>query len=146
MPKRVIENPVPAIRYVALHAEFKPDGNPRGNLQPLMDLWIELQTHLNRVKGRKLRQQACEQQELEEAIDKLSPLVTSGLRGDRDAASIADDMLRLVPDEALRRKVLDWYADLGRYKPESLPPEEQVVTKRSSLNRASRHSNAAARS
>ena len=130
MPKRVFEIPVPANRCVALHGVFKPDGNPRENLQPLMDLWIELQTHLNRVKGRELHERAREQQELEEAIDKLSPLVASGLRGDRDSASIADDMLRLVPDEALRRKVLDWYADLGRYKPETLSPEEQVAAKK----------------
>ena len=80
MPKRDIENPVPATRCVALHGEFKPDGNPRENLKPLRDLWIEVQTHLNREKERELQQREREQQELEAAIDKLSPLMASGLR------------------------------------------------------------------
>ncbi len=130
MPKRVFENPVPATRCVALHGEFKPDGNPRENLQPLMDLWIELQSHLNRVKGRELRQQAREQQELEEAINKLSPLVASGLRGERDAALIADDIVRLVPDETLRSKVLEWYTDQGSQMPETQSLEEQEAEKK----------------
>jgi hypothetical protein len=124
MPKRVIENPVLAIRYVAIHAEFKPEGNPRDNLRPLMDLWIEVHSHVNRVRDCQLRQKAREQLELGDAIDKLSPLVASVLQGERDGASITDDMLRLVPDEALRKKVFDWYSDLNNQKPETQPPEE----------------------
>ena len=130
MPKRDIENPVPATRCVALHGEFKPDGNPRENLKPLRDLWIEVQTHLNREKERELQQREREQQELEAAIDKLSPLMASGLRGERDAALIADDLLRLVPNEELRRKVFDWFADLGSQKPETQSLEEQEAEKK----------------
>jgi hypothetical protein len=89
MPKRVIENPVLSTRYVSLHAEFKPDGNPRDDLRPLMDLWIEIQTHLNRVNARELRERAREQQELGDATVKRFYLPTEG--------RFFSEMVRLQP-------------------------------------------------
>jgi hypothetical protein len=127
MPKRIIENPVLSTRYVSLHAEFKLDGNSRDELKLLMDLWIEVQSHLNRVNARELRQKAREEQELGDAIHKLSPLVASVLQGERDGASIADDVIRLVPDETLRRKVFDCYSDLSKQEPETRTPEERAA-------------------
>jgi DNA repair exonuclease SbcCD ATPase subunit len=99
-------------RLVTLHAEFKPDGDPRDNIGSLMDLWLEAQTHIERASRRRLVQEEKEWEELQEAIDKLTPLMQSFFRGDRDGAEVSEDACRLVPSEDLRRKVRDWYSEI----------------------------------
>lgn len=124
MPKRIHENPLLSTRYVAIHAEFRPDGDPRDNMKPLMDLWIEIQSHVNRVRGREIRQKAREWRELENAIHLLSPVVDSVMQGDLDGVVAVEDVVRLVPDEGMRRKVFDWYSDLLERKHEMRSLEE----------------------
>lgn len=119
MPEAIKEEPSnPAPHLIKLHAAFQPDSVPPGDLDPLMNLWIEVQDRMNRVSTRELARKKREWRNLEQAFDKLSPLFNSVLRGDRDASSAADDARELVPQEDLRRKVFDWYSELITRKQE----------------------------
>lgn len=105
-------------RVLTLYAEFKPDGDPRDNIGSLMDLWMEAQTHLERVGRRKLEREEKEWAELQNAIDKLAPLVASVFRGEIDGAEVSEDACKLVPQKELRRKVYDWYTEVINKDPE----------------------------
>lgn len=128
MPKREFENPLLSTRYAAIHAEFKPDGNVRHDINGLRDLWIEVQNHVHRLKDKQLRKEAREQRELGDAIDKLMPLVKSVLKGEQDVDAIADEVVQVVPDEELRAKTFEWFTDVIKRKPEKRTQEEIDAT------------------
>ncbi len=111
MPKRELENPLLSTRRVPLHAGFNPDGNPTEKDQSMAPLWIEVYNHVNRERARQQRRKLVElqkredeQRELEDAINKLSPLVREVLGGKQDGTSATPDASALVPDENLRRE------------------------------------------
>jgi hypothetical protein len=120
MPKRVRENPVsPPDKVVRLQGSFVPDGKSPKDLDPLFDLWIEVQDHLNRERRRELSRKEKEWRELEKAIHQLSPLITSVLNGDQEAVNAFPDVSELVPDAEMRRKVFDWYSERINREPET---------------------------
>lgn len=124
MPKREFENPLLSTRYAAIHAEFKPDGDVRQDITGLRDLWMEVQNHVFRVKGRELRKREREQRELEDAIDKLMPLVRSVLVEGQDVATVSGEVFKVVPDEGVRTKAFERFSELFEAKPERRTQEE----------------------
>jgi hypothetical protein len=81
MPKRSSEKRTESSRIVFLHAEFQPDGNPRDNIGPMMELWLEAQNHAIRIAGERLDREQREWATLQDGIDKLLPLIASYLNG-----------------------------------------------------------------
>jgi hypothetical protein len=120
MPRSRTAHPlIPPRKVVRLQGSFVPDGKSPKDLDPLFNLWIEVQDHLNRESRRELSRKAKEWRELEKAIHKLSPLITSVLNGDQEAANASPDVSELVPDVEMRRKVFDWYSQLINREPEA---------------------------
>jgi hypothetical protein len=119
MPKRLKENPLLSTRSVRIHSLFKAkDEETTTEIDPIFQLWIEVKEHLNRASDREIAREEKEWSELKKAIDKLSPIISSVLNGEQNSIAALDDDTELVPDTNMRRKVVDWYADVLNRKPE----------------------------
>lgn len=137
MPKREFENPLLSTRRVPLHARFNPDGKPLEKDQSMAALWIEVYNQVNRERARRqrlelreLQKREAEWRELEDAINKLSPLVRLVLGGKQDGTSATPDAATLVPDENLRRKACEWFEEVLSREAAPMSDEEIAARER----------------
>lgn len=140
MPRPKKEDPIEsARRSIKIHAAFQPDGTTLKDVELLMELWSEVQDHLILADERELVREEKEWSELKQAIEKLSPLFESVLKGDRAASAASVDASELVPEKALRKKVFDWYTEILSRKPEETEQADaELKVARAELNVRSR--------
>ena len=105
---------------VSLHGTFDPEGDSSGGRGALMNLWIETQEQITKNRHREMEREEKEWEQLSKAIDKLTPLITEVLRGEREASAVAGNVGELVPELELRKKVFDWYSEIFNRKPEDV--------------------------
>jgi hypothetical protein len=101
-----------------IHGLFRPDVKSLQSFDPIHELWSEVQEHLDQEAERQLACEEKEWEELSEALDKLTPLVSSALQSEGETDAIREDASDLVPDKELRKKAYDWYVENLNRKPE----------------------------
>lgn len=101
----------------------------------MMELWLEAQNHAIRIAGERLDREQREWATLQDGIDKLLPLIASYLNGETSGTDVAEEAIILVPQEDLRRQVIDWFSEIMRKKPEEKEHESaEIVSTRAKVN------------
>lgn len=111
-PRDDEEYPFPPPRLIELHGVFDPESDARDNLDSLRDVWFEARAEIDKDRERSLKRRKREWKQLQDAITKLTPLIQSVLEGKGPPLGDSTEAEKLVPSKELRRKVVDWYADL----------------------------------
>lgn len=123
-------------RPLHIHPRFTPEGPDDRDRKVFLEFWMAATERIQRNRAQELARERRKSKQLEEAMDKLSPIILAALGGNDQSENAAANAQELVPDAELRRKVVDQYAEWLKENPEDLEQQkEELAHTRSGIRR-----------
>lgn len=119
----------PASRLINLHGLFRPHEGSKKDLQPLMDLCIEAQEHIQRKKRRELARRKKEMRKLQRAVQQITPVLLSVFRGEMETSVATEQVFQLIPDPEMRLKAFERISEsIQQEEDESNLPDKESAS------------------
>lgn len=101
-----------------------------------LEFWTAATQRIQRNRARELARDRRKSRQLEEAMDKLAPVILAVLGGNRPIETASVDVQNLVPDVELRQMVFDQVSERLNSSPEDLKQtKEELARERSDIRR-----------
>lgn len=124
------------IRSIRIHPRFTPEGPDSAGRKEFIEFWMVATERIQRNRAREFARERRMTKELEEAMDKLAPIILAVLGGNHPVETASIDAHELVPDAELRRKAFGQYAEWLKNNPDDLEQtKKELARERSDLSR-----------
>lgn len=114
-------------RVVNLHGAFAPDGGHEKDQAAFFEFWLAAQTWLTAQGNKDLRRKKSEFAKFRKFVGKVGPVFRQIMRNELSPAEAGEKIKRLVPDDKLRRRVFDYWAEIYKTTPEQLEKSKQEI-------------------